>query len=402
MSNLSCLELFAGAGGLATGIHLSGVRHQAFIEWNKDACRTLAANYCPSLVHNTDIREFDFSQFSDVDMIAGGPPCQPFSLGGKHRGSQDKRDLFPLAIKAISVCAPKVFVFENVKGILRKTFSRYFRYVLLRLTYPEEAIKNGDGWETHLDKLEDLNGLDRYGQLKYKVSFQLVNAADYGIPQQRERVFIVGIREDLNLNWTFPEKTHSLDSLIWSQFVSDDYWIRNDARPPSVEDLENTLQRKVNRIKQQPNLFPPSLRPWRTVRDQIGKLPEPNKEGTYTAEHTLREGAKIYPGHTGSYIDLPSKTLKAGDHGVPGGENMIRYSDGSVRYYTTYEAKRIQTFPESYQISGSWSESMRQIGNAVPVALGQCISKSLVDALSAVQVQTNLTRQTVRQRLSVQ
>ncbi|PZO46507.1 MAG: DNA (cytosine-5-)-methyltransferase, partial [Phormidesmis priestleyi] len=85
--------------------------------------------------------------------------------------------------------------------------------------------------------------------------------------------------------------------------------------------------------------------------------------------------------HTGSYIDMPSKALKAGDHGVPGGENMIRYSSGRVRYYTTYEAKRIQTFPANYRILGSWSETMRQIGNAVPVELGHCIANALIAAL---------------------
>ncbi|NET47191.1 MAG: DNA (cytosine-5-)-methyltransferase, partial [Merismopedia sp. SIO2A8] len=78
---------------------------------------------------------------------------------------------------------------------------------------------------------------------------------------------------------------------------------------------------------------------------------------------------------------MPSKALKAGDHGVPGGENMIRYQDGRIRYYTTFEAKRIQTFPDNYRISGSWTESMRQIGNAVPVELGYQIASSLAQAI---------------------
>jgi DNA (cytosine-5)-methyltransferase 1 len=106
------------------------------------------------------------------------------------------------------------------------------------------------------------------------------------------------------------------------------------------------------------------LKPWNTVRDHIGDIPKPDLEGSFDSEHILREGAKAYPGHTGSYIDMPSKTLKAGDHGVPGGENMIRYPDGQIRYYTTFEAKRIQTFPDDYKIWGSWTEAMRQIGNA--------------------------------------
>ncbi|RWX50283.1 C-5 cytosine-specific DNA methylase, partial [Candidatus Electrothrix marina] len=88
-----------------------------------------------------------------------------------------------------------------------------------------------------------------------------------------------------------------------------------------------------------------------------------------------------YPGHTGSFIDFPSKTIKAGGHGVPDGENMLRNADGSVRYYTTYEAKLLQTFPKEYRITGSWSESMRQIGNAVPVELAGIIAGSLIDTV---------------------
>lgn len=179
----------------------------------------------------------------------------------------------------------------------------------------------------------------------------------------------------------FPQESHSLDSLLWSQFISGDYWERHKLKPQEIKYLDKRTQQRVNKLIQQPVLFPPVLKSWKTVRDQIGKLPEPDLEGSFDNEHILRVGAKAYPGHTGSYIDMPSKTLKAGDHGVPGGENMIRYQDGRIRYYTTFEAKRIQTFPENYRIDGSWTESMRQIGNAVPVELGHCIASSLIQAI---------------------
>lgn len=89
------------------------------------------------------------------------------------------------------------------------------------------------------------------------------------------------------------------------------------------------------------------------------------------ANNELREGARTYPGHTGSRLDWPSKALKAGVHGVPGGENMVVLDDGSVRYYTTREAARLQTFPDDYVFQGPWSKDMRQIGNAVPVRLAR-------------------------------
>ena len=381
MSKVSCLELFAGAGGLAKGLGLSGAQHTAFIEWNRNACQTLTHNYKRELIHNTDIRDFDFDRFGYVDMISGGPPCQPFSMGGKHQGNLDQRDMFPYACKAISSCVPKTFVFENVKGLLRKSFRGYFEYVLLRLTYPNVGIGHQENWEEHLSRLEKLHTAGNYNGIKYNVIFRLIDAANYGIPQRRERVFIVGVREDLNIEWSFPQPTHSLEALLWSQFVSGDYWARHHIKRPSIDILDTQVQRRIENLKQQPAFFPPSLQPWKTVRDQVGNLPSPAREGSFNPEHTLREGAKSYPGHTGSYIDMPSKALKAGGHGVPGGENMIRYHDGRVRYYTTYEAKRVQTFPPDYRILGSWSESMRQIGNAVPVELSQKIAGSLVNAI---------------------
>lgn len=124
------------------------------------------------------------------------------------------------------------------------------------------------------------------------------------------------------------------------------------------------------------------LLPWRTVRDALVGLPEPKLEGSRIwLDHKLQLGAKAYPGHTGSPIDEPSKALKAGVHGVPGGENMIRYPDGQVRYYSTREAARIQTFPDRYALHGAWSEAMRQLGNAVPVRLAQIVISSVVQHL---------------------
>ena len=117
--------------------------------------------------------------------------------------------------------------------------------------------------------------------------------------------------------------------------------------------------------------------PWVTVRDVIGNLPEPSSQHGLL-DHRFQGGAKPYPGHTGSDYDWPSKTIKAGGHGVPGGENMLRLLDGSHRYYTVLEAKRIQTFPDSYIVTGAWGEAMRQIGNAVPVLLGKKIGSSVI------------------------
>ena len=125
-----------------------------------------------------------------------------------------------------------------------------------------------------------------------------------------------------------------------------------------------------------------TLKPWRTTRDAIAGLPEPTVKGSETwHNHKLQEGARSYPGHTGSVLDLPAKTLKAGVHGVPGGENMIALPDGRVRYLTVRESARLQTFPDDFRFHGSWTETMRQLGNAVPVELAHVVAASVREHL---------------------
>jgi DNA (cytosine-5)-methyltransferase 1 len=118
-------------------------------------------------------------------------------------------------------------------------------------------------------------------------------------------------------------------------------------------------------------MFPPPELPWVTVRDALTGLGEPNGK----KNHVLQPGARVYPGHTGSPLDQPAKAQKAGDHGVPGGENMMVRDDGSVRYFSLRESARLQGLPDTYEFPGSWSESMRQLGNAVPAQLGEAIGR---------------------------
>jgi len=115
-------------------------------------------------------------------------------------------------------------------------------------------------------------------------------------------------------------------------------------------------------------------------------LPEPwSPAALAISDHSYQEGAKVYAGHTGSPLDQPAKTIKAGDHGVPGGENMLVYPDGTVRYFSAREAARIQTFPDGFVFNGSWSETMRQLGNAVPVALARIVASSVAQSLIEAQ-----------------
>lgn len=371
---INSLELFSGAGGLAKGLELAGAVHCGYVEFNRDACKTLRNNYSADIIHETDVRKFDFNSIGHVDFIAGGPPCQPFSMGGKAKGKDDSRDMFPQAIRAIRTKTPKAFLFENVKGLLRASFADYFEYIILQLSYPEADIPS-DNWQENLAILRNLKASGKYDGLKYQVQYHLVNAADYGVPQKRERVLIVGIREDLNINWSFPQKTHSRDALYWQKYVTGEYWKKHGITP-SEREKKRIPKFKAELIKKY-GMLPPSELPWTTMRDAFVGLPCPIKNPNFDIEHTFRPGAKLYPGHTGSEIDEPSKTIKAGAHGVPGGENLVDFCNGNVRYLTIFEAKRIQTFPDEYRISGAWTESMRQLGNAVPVKLAQIIGESL-------------------------
>ncbi|SMF93504.1 DNA (cytosine-5)-methyltransferase 1 [Methylomagnum ishizawai] len=377
------VELFAGAGGLGMGISRAGFEPVAVIEWNRHCCHTLRQNQAKRLepvahwpLVEGDVRDFDFSAIrGGVDLVSGGPPCQPFSLGGKHRGCLDERDMFPQAIRAVRELQPKAFMFENVKGLTRANFIPYLEYIRLRLSYPEMTPKPGEDWTTHRARLEKHHSGGKHDGLYYHILTRgLLNAANYGIPQRRERIFLVGFRADLGIEWSFPEPTHDLDALLWSQWHSGEYWERHRIAQRHRPEGGKAKARALTLAEE-----PRSL-PWRTVRDAIADLPDPEIQPTAAAayaNHRFQPGARSYPGHTGSPLDEPAKTLKAGDHGVPGGENMLLRPDGSVRYFTVRESARLQTFPDDFRFEGSWTESMRQIGNAVPVELAAIVAGSI-------------------------
>jgi len=380
------VELFAGAGGLGLGISRAGFKPEAVVEWDRYCCDTIRENQSRNhplmkswpLVEG-DVREFNFRELQGTfDLVSGGPPCQPFSIGGKHAAYNDARDMWPEAVRAVRELRPRAFIFENVKGLTRSTFSAYFEHIRLQLTYPELTANVGEDWPDHLARLERFHTKGRCRSLHYNIVTRVLNAADFGVPQKRERVFFVGFRSDLNMKWSFPEPTHSAEALLWSQAHSD-YWELHEVRmrdrvlPPKMEARVRSMKVK------------PAGLPWRTVRDAISDLPDPERQrqSSEVPNHRFQGGAKTYPGHTGSPLDEPAKTLKAGDHGVPGGENMLLRPDGSVRYFTVRESARLQTFPDDFLFHGSWTETMRQLGNAVPVQLAGLVAASVREKLAA-------------------
>jgi DNA (cytosine-5)-methyltransferase 1 len=138
---------------MSLGLKAAGFQHIALIEWNKDACRTLRENGF-SNVYEQDVRRFNFSPlYGKVDLLAAGAPCQPFSLGGKHGGHRDERNLFPEVIRAIRECRPKAVLIENVRGLIRPKFSPYFEYVLMHVARPELKPRSNETWREHRARL---------------------------------------------------------------------------------------------------------------------------------------------------------------------------------------------------------------------------------------------------------
>ncbi|MDP2183564.1 MAG: DNA cytosine methyltransferase [Actinomycetota bacterium] len=371
---------------MALGLHAAGFEHAALVEFEPKACATLGHNaalwqarngsvppWKVTAVHLADVRDFDFRSelgHGELDLVAGGPPCQPFSLGGVHAGMNDPRNMFPAALALVRDLRPKLVLFENVAGLLRSGFFPYFEYVEAQLHDPLCAPGDDEDWHRHRDRLARRRA-GNSGE-RYYVTRQLLNAADFGVPQLRNRVFLMAIRADLS-DVPIPPllATHSEAVLLNDQWVSGLYWERHGlALPAGAPASARAATRSVTTSAQLP---------WRTVRDAISGLPEPvdGVESPSASSHVGIPGARSYAGHTGSEIDRPSKTIKAGVHGVCGGEAMIRYSDGRLRYMTVREAARIQTFPDNYEFVGARSHAMRQIGNAVPVELAAAVGRHM-------------------------
>jgi DNA (cytosine-5)-methyltransferase 1 len=389
---LTSIELFTGAGGLALGVAKAGFKHKAVVELNPHACASLNANRSRvalmsdwPTVEPQNVRDFNFSEYSGaVSLIAAGAPCQPFSLGGKHRGHADERNLFPEVFRATREVLPPAVLIENVKGLLRSSFRPYFEYIKLALSLPELEPLAEEDWSDHEIRLKSALAENRYRGVRYRVAEQLVNAADFGVPQKRERVFIIALRQDISGEWKGIKPTHSEDALLVAKWIDGSYWEEHNLFKPPVP---ARLSKRIEKLKQRRG----STKRWQTVRDALKHYPPPvdYREHPTLLNHVGNPGARSYKGHTGSSWDEPAKTLKAGDHGVPGGENMLRDDDGSVRYFTVREAARLQTFPDEYAIQGAWTEGFRQLGNAVPVELAYHVASELKRVILGEKLDTS-------------
>ncbi|RMG24509.1 MAG: DNA (cytosine-5-)-methyltransferase [Methanobacteriota archaeon] len=317
----SGIELFAGAGGLALGFENVGLKSKLLVEIDKDACATLRINRPNYNIIEDDIKNVSFKGM-DADFVSGGFPCQSFSYAGKKEGFGDIRGtLFFDFARAIHEVQPPIFIGENVRGLLSHDKGRTIKTMIHTLT-----------------------------DLGYNVQVKLLKAIHYGVPQKRERTFIIGTLDDYNFR--FPKRVPGIVTLREAL----------KGVPPSEGKTYPEWKRKIM------ELVPPGGY-WKDLPEDLQKI---YMKGSY----------KLQGGKTGiarrMSWDEPCLTLTTS----PDQMQTERCHPEETRPFTVREYARIQTFPDNWQFCGSLASKYRQIGNAVPVKLAEHVGKEVVRTLN--------------------
>jgi len=392
MTDINCFELFAGCGGLGWGFHKEGFNIVSCNELEEEIAKTYKHNFPETNVIVGDITKKDikkaiYDSFKNktCDIILGGPPCVAYSMAG-HRNSRDPRgQLFKDFVAVVKKLKPKVFIMENVKGILtvlhdkptltseEKTLAdKYYELEEQKLNLKaekksltfrkkkktgvafmknEKAIKqiNKDIKKMKKDVLKfRVNVTDiiknTFQDLGYNIEMKLLNSADFGVPQKRQRVIFIGIKKEIDKEIKYPVETHNKDGtdgkLKWVSVreAIDDL----KDLPEDAEGLQHIYSKHkdswIEKIKNTP----------------IGKSVNPK----YTEAFY-----RCYP-------DKPSNTVKENHGGV-----FIHYE--KHRVMTPRELARLQSFPDDFQFKGSKSSMLIQLGNAVPCGLSRAIAKEV-------------------------
>lgn len=214
MTELSCLEICAGAGGQALGLEAAGFSHAAAVEIDTDACSTLRTNRPDWSVLETDVRAVDGRTYRGVDLIAGGVPCPPFSVAGHQLGSSDERDLFPEALRLVRQAKPSAVMLENVRGLAANRFSKY---------------------------REDIIG--ELSALGYKADWRLLQSSDYGVPQLRPRFILIALRPRAfgRFRWPAPDNAAPTVGECLKDLMADRGWQGADQWAARADRIAPTL-----------------------------------------------------------------------------------------------------------------------------------------------------------------
>lgn len=333
MKPLRSIKLFAGAGGLALGLEKAGFQTLGLVEWDKTACQTLKHNRPQWNVICADIREFaqkdllkEFQiKCGELDLLSGGPPCQSFSYAGKRLGLEDVRGtMFYYYAQVLKQLKPKMFLFENVKGLL--------------------SHQQGKTFETIQSILKDQG---------YQLQYQVLNAWDYDVAQKRERLILIGIRNDLidYLSFDFPTP-HTFKPILKDIF--------NNV-PISICDEYSVKKQELFKLIPQGGY-------WRNLPENLAK-------------EYMKSCWNMSSGKTGILhrlsLDQPCLTLLT----TPQMKQTERCHPLEERPLSIRESARVQSFPDNWEFMGSKSQQYKQIGNAVPRNLALNIGEQIVKTL---------------------
>ncbi|MFZ2621278.1 MAG: DNA cytosine methyltransferase [Minisyncoccia bacterium] len=322
---MKIVSLFCGCGGLDLGLKKAGHKIIWANDFDKDSIDTYKYNITDEdeVVICKSIIDISSKDIPDCDMVIGGFPCQGFSVANPYRNEKDRRNfLYQELLRVVLDKKPKFFLGENVQG-----------------------ITNLGGYDTLQDKKNKLGRvfkmiLKDFKDIGYNVHWSILNSADYGVPQLRKRMVMVGIRNDIDLKFEFPIKTHF---------------------PKNYSDNKNLWLELFNNDK--------SIKFYKTVGETIGDLPLeydssiPNHQGT---KHKVKINGYLGNRHTDENKPSPTIVGRGGGTGGP----VILPHPSQKRRMTIREVARIQTFPDNFIFYGPNSSQYRQIGNAVPVELG--------------------------------
>lgn len=330
---MDMLDLFSGAGGLTLGLERAGFRTLFAVDYNPDSAATYRSAF-PGVRHECcPVENIDFRHFAGIDFIAGGPPCQPFSIGGKRLANEDSRNAIPEFLRAVAEARPRAFLMENVPGLAAGDRRPYFTLIRERMV-----------------------------DLGYSVTWEVVNAADYGIPQKRRRLIVVGM---LGRPFDFPGATHG--PIARRQYAA----VREFLDP--------------SRVLGEPN---PS-------RVFYARNPDPRRSpygghlfngGGRAVEldgpcHTILASAG---GNKTHFFDPLGEVPRYHAHLLAGGPPRSGVLDGARRL-TVAESAVLQTFPPGMQFAGSRSSQYSQVGNAVPPQLAYVIGSALARQLPSYE-----------------
>jgi DNA (cytosine-5)-methyltransferase 1 len=325
------LDLFAGAGGLTLGMKAAGVETVAAVEIEPYRVATFRTHTPRAEIINDDIQNVGFAEYRGrVELVYGGPPCQPFSSGGLRKASDDKRDMIPAFLRVVREVEPEAFLMENVPGLATGDRMEYLSRIIVDLT-----------------------------ELGFRLSWQVVNAADHGVPQKRRRLFVVGLR---HRTFRFPTPTHGPERA--HPFVA----VRDVLPDPDVS-IGEPNPAKVFFAKN------PDLRPSPYdghVFNGGGRPIDPSRPC-----HTILASAG---GNKTHFFDTLGLVPEYHAHLMAGGKPKAGTLDGGRRL-TVEESAAIQTFPRSVEFSGPRSSRYHQVGDAVPPRLAEALGRALVEQM---------------------